>query len=135
MEKEILIGSNSDLIVEKIGRELKSVHKHLQISIVKDLTKVKTLVDGQIVIIDLSVYTAGIIDRIEQFKHRFPKIELIAVTYTDDDLIDQMLILRGIDQVTSREELPMIVSKYVCPQLHTPNCSLATESRGIGQIS
>lgn len=117
MEKEILIGSNSDLIVDQIDRQLKAVYSDLQISIVKDLSTIESLADGQMVIIDLSVYTTGMIDRIEQFKLRFPNIELIAVTYTDDELIDQMLVRKGVDQVANRDELPYVVSKYVNPTM------------------
>ncbi|MEP2025716.1 MAG: hypothetical protein ABJH98_04020 [Reichenbachiella sp.] len=117
MKKEIFIGSNSDLIVDQIGKELTSIHREIQIRIVKDLSALPQLADGQLVIIDLSVYTTGIIDRIKNFKKEFPHIELIAVTYTNDEQIDQMLMHRGFDQVANREELPSIVLKYLNSQL------------------
>jgi len=119
MENEILIGSNSDLIVRRLERELVVLRRDLQVRVVDDLSSIHSLMDRQLVIIDLSVYTTGIIDRIEQFKSRFPKIELVAVTYTNDEFIDQMLIRRGIDQVCSREELPSIVSHHLKPDLQT----------------
>lgn len=119
MENEILIGSNSDLIVERLERELAKISENLRIEVVRDLSSVQSLRKGQLVIIDLSVYTAGIIDRIEQFKKRFSEIELVAVTYANDQFIDQMLIGRGVDQVTSGKELTSIVSKYLNPQLQT----------------
>lgn len=119
MIKEILIGSNSDLIVAKLVQELANIDEHLNIKIVEDLSTVETLDERQLVIIDLSVYTNGIIDRVEQFKKRFPTIELVAVTYTNDEFIDLMLIRRGIDQVTCWEELPIIVSRHLNTQLQT----------------
>lgn len=119
MENEILIGSNSDLIVRRLERELADLRRDLQVRVVDDLSSIHSLMDRQLVIIDLSVYTPGIIDRIEQFKARFPKIELVAVTYTNDEFIDQMLIRRGVGQVSSREELPSIVSRHLKPDLRT----------------
>ncbi|WP_422362018.1 hypothetical protein [Reichenbachiella sp.] len=95
------------------------MRKDLQVRVVDDLSSVHSLMDRQLVIIDLSVYTPGIIDRIEQFKSRFPKIELVAVTYTNDEFIDQMLIKRGVDQVSSRDELPSVVSRHLNPNLLT----------------
>ncbi|WP_456457962.1 hypothetical protein [Reichenbachiella sp.] len=100
-------------------RELADLRRDLQVRVVDDLSSIHSLMDRQLVIIDLSVYTPGIIDRIEQFKARFPKIELVAVTYTNDEYIDQMLIRRGVDQVSSREELPSIVSRHLKPDLQT----------------
>lgn len=119
MENEILIGSNSDLIVRRLEEELAELRDDLQVRVVDDLSSVHSLLDRQLVIIDLSVYTPGIIDRIEKFKNRFPNIELIGVTYTNDEFIDQMLIKRGIDQVSSREDLPAIVSRHLNPNLQT----------------
>ncbi|MEO9964954.1 MAG: hypothetical protein ABJF11_04150 [Reichenbachiella sp.] len=119
MENEILIGSNSDLIVQSITRELQEISSTVYIRIIGDLDDVTSLHDGQLVIVDLSVYTPGIIDRIEVFKRKFPFIELIAVTYTNDELIDQMLVQRGIDQVASKEELPGMVKQYLFPRLQS----------------
>lgn len=113
MEREILIGSNSDLVVEQMQRQLKAIFSDLQIGIISDFSAIESLSDRQMVIIDLSVYTSGIIDRIQQFKSRFPRIELIAITHADDMLIDQLLVWKGIDQVASREELPCLVSKHL----------------------
>lgn len=119
MENEIIVGSNSDLIVQSIRNELLKINETVKVSIVHEFSDIESLKDGQLVIIDLSVYAAGILDRIEKFKQRFPSIELIAVTYTNDDLIDQMLVRRGIDQVTSREDLPALVRQRIQPPLQT----------------
>lgn len=119
MENEILIGSNSDLIIQSIFNELERISEVVHIRIIGDLDDVTSVQDGQLVIIDLSVYAPGIIDRIEKFKCRYPNTELIAVTYTNDELIDQMLVKRGIDQVASRDELPDLVRNYIRPQLKT----------------
>lgn len=119
MENEILIGSNSDLIVQRVGKELRKVSKTVHIRVINDLEDIITLRENQLVIVDLSVYTPGIIDRIQYFKRRFPEIELVAVTYTNDDMIDQMLVQRGIDQVASTEELPGIVRRHLDTRFKT----------------
>ncbi|WP_420579954.1 hypothetical protein [Reichenbachiella sp.] len=100
-------------------QELAELRSNLQVRVVDDLSSVHSLMDRQLVIIDLSVYSPGIIDRIEKFKTRFPKIELVAVTYSNDEFIDQMLIKRGIDQVCSREDLSDIVARHLAPNLQT----------------
>ena len=119
MENEILIGSNSNLIVNRLEQELLQLSSDVKVRIIDDLAQVDQVHDRQLVIIDLSVYTPGIVDRIERFKQRLPQIELVAVTYETDEFIDQMLIRRGVDQVASREELASIVSQYLNPRLQT----------------
>ncbi|MEO9802929.1 MAG: hypothetical protein ABJF04_06765 [Reichenbachiella sp.] len=119
MENEILIGSNSDLIIKRIGKELKKISETLHVRVINELEDIITLRENQLVIVDLSVYTPGIIDRIQYFKRRFPEIELIAVTYTNDEMIDQMLVQRGIDQVASTEELPGIVRRHLATYFKT----------------
>ncbi|UXX79212.1 hypothetical protein N7E81_17810 [Reichenbachiella carrageenanivorans] len=119
MEQEILIGSNSDLIVQQLTQELLKLSDMVHIKVVDDFLDIQTLKEGQLVIIDLSVYTSGILDRVEQFKQKFQHIELIAVTYENDTFIDQVLIRRGVDQVTSRDELLNLVSIHLSPNWQT----------------
>lgn len=113
MENEVLIGSNSDIILEKIAHDIRKVDEAVIIRVVDDMEAIESLPERQLVIIDLSVYSLGIIDRIERFKNKFPTIELIVITYTNDDCIDQMLITKGVDQVASKGELPQIVENYL----------------------
>jgi len=113
MKKEILIGGNSDLIVERIRHELGSVVEGLSVDVLRDFSAINSLAEGQLVIIDVSVYTVGMIERMELFKSKFPEIELIAVTYCNDVWVDRMLLRKGIDQVMSIEELPEIVSRQL----------------------
>lgn len=112
MENEVLIGSNSDIIIEKIANDIRQLDEAVIIRVVDDMEGIESLGENQLVIVDLSVYSSGIIDRIERFKKKFPAIELIAITYTGDDCIDQMLITKGVDQVASKGELTQIVETY-----------------------
>jgi hypothetical protein len=105
MEKKILIASNSDITLNALKTQLKTLEHVFDVKWVSDLTEVTDVNEYTMTVVDLSIYAVGILDAVAGFKIKHPNAHLIGLTYTNDECIDQLLIGKGIDQVTCSADL------------------------------
>ena len=106
-----MIASKSDITLKYIETQLDSFTHNLDVEWVGDLTEVSKGEHYNVTIVDMSIYAAGILDKVEVYKLNNPKSHLIALTYTNDECIDQLLIGKGVDQVTSTAELSNVIKQ------------------------
>lgn len=108
---KLLIAGKSDIALKNLEDELKRIDSPIMIKQVDDLELLKEGGGYRFAIIDLSVYTYGVLDRLENYKSRNPLVDVVAMTYSDEVGFDQLLLQKGADVVSGMNDLIMLVSK------------------------
>ena len=113
---KILLAGKSDIAKSYLENQIKQIDFPFEIIKIDDLELSNAGSEHQVTVIDLMVYTPGILDRIENYSMRNPEICVVAITYTSEVLFDELLLNKGVDLITTRDELGgLMTKKFLVP--------------------